>query len=205
MSIDPKDLIAGNSIDITPLSMRLVEAISSGKDFTLNDQALNFPHELSVAIFNYPIVKNDKFKEFAEATKRISSAKYAYYKKSASFKDNIQRLIITTFNKHHQCDNLDTAEQIQRVRTAEKMVKFIGELYNSEFYSNENLAHFMEILRKNSEVSKISEDCLSTLIRLVADRVKNEARQYKHNIHTAAIQNIISEASASGSSQMKKK
>jgi hypothetical protein len=206
MDIDSKDLIVGNASDITPLSMQMIEYIAKGKEFALNDSALNFPNELSIAIFNYPIIKDDKYKEFAEATRRIASAKYAYYKKSALFEKNITKLIINAFLKHHQRnDLLDHSEQIKRVRLAERVVKFIGALYNCEFYSNENLAYFCDILIKNSDVSKISEDCLKTLIKIVIDRVTVEDRKYKHNIHTVAIKNIIKNELSSSSSQMKKK
>ncbi|KAG5674467.1 hypothetical protein PVAND_004436 [Polypedilum vanderplanki] len=204
MSFDTKDMIGGSASDLSDTSLRLIEAIASNKDFSLSDQALNFPNELAIGIFNYPIIKNDKYKEFAEATKRISSAKYAYYKKSAIFKDNITKLILNTFNKHHQqIENLEHSDQIMRVKTAEKIVKFIGELYLSEFYTLENLVWFCESLRKNSQVSKISEDCLATLIEIVADQVNTESKQYKHNIHIAAILNIIKDFE-SRNTQLKK-
>ena len=198
------DFIVGSSSDITPQTLRLIEVIASRKDFPLNDSALNSPESLAIAIFNYPIVKNCKYKEFSEATKKIASAKYAYYKKSATFKEIFTKLIMSNFNKHHALLELDNQEQIKRVKVAERLVKFIGELYNADFYSNENLAYFCEMLRKNSETSKISDNCLKTLIQIVVDRVKNESKQYKHNIHTAAILNIINECSTTGN-QLKKK
>lgn len=208
MSISSKELvdnlIVGNFINFSSSTMRLLEVIESGQELMLNDVALNDPDQLSVAIFNYPIIKDDLYKEFAEAAKRISSAKYAYYKKSATFKENFTKLCTETFNKHHQSDNASShLEQIQRVRSALKVIKFIGELYLSDFFINCNVAHFLEVLSKNIE-SKISEDCLECFISIISSRVKNEVKLYKHNIHTAAIVKMITEYE-NDASKMKRK
>ncbi|CAG9798232.1 unnamed protein product [Chironomus riparius] len=188
------NLIVGSITSFSPQTMRLLDLIENNQQVPLNDVALNDPDQLSVAIFNYPIIKDDLYKEFSEAAKRISSAKYAYYKKSAAFKDNFTKLCTETFNKHHQSDvQLSHLEQIQKVRSAIRVIKFIGELYVADFFINCNIAHFLEVLSKNIVESKVSQDCLECLISIISNRVKNEVKLYKHNIHTAAIINFITD------------
>jgi len=188
------NLIVGSIKSFSPQTMRLLDWIENNQDVALNDVALNDPEQLSIAIFNYPIIKDDLYKEFSEAAKRISSAKYAYYKKSATFKDLFSKLCTETFNKHHQSDvPLSHMEQIQKVRSAIKVIKFIGELYVADFFINCNIAHFLEVLSKNIVESKVSEDCLECLISIISNRVKNEVKLYKHNVHISAITKIITD------------
>lgn len=206
---DLKDLIGGGVTSISDSDFQklsqLIELIASGSEYSLNHTALNFPNELSLLIFNYPVKKDEKFKEFAEAARRISSAKYAYYKKASTFKDNFNKLIMSTFIKYHADQNLDHSAMIEKVKNANKMVKYIGELYNYEFYTNENLSYFLSELRKNIESSKVSFDCLQILIEIVSEKVKTESKNYKHNIHIAAINNIIAEYESQGFDHLKKK
>lgn len=209
MAIDCKKLIAGNCGSFSEATLKLIDVIKSDNEsFQLNDPALSEPYELAVALVNYPI-QNDKFyKEFAEAAKKISSAKYAYYKKSSIFKDTFYKLCVDIFNKHHQGDLSERADQIEKVQFALKVVKFIGELYNSDFIINCNLKYFLDVLVNKSEVSKVSDDCLKCLIGIISDRVKEEEkRQHKQafNVHVAAIMQIIREFESNGFDNIRKK
>lgn len=154
------------------------------------------PTTLAVLLFNYPLVHKSYFKEFAQAVKKISLAKYTLCKKSSAFKDNFNKLINELFNKFHSSDvNLkDQKDQIQKVKYAVALINYIGELYNIDYIINCNIKHYLDVLVKASETSKISEDCLYTLISIISDHAKNEAKQlHKHNfdVHTAAIIKIL--------------
>lgn len=189
-----ENLIVGTVTSFSPQTMRLLDWIENNQQVPLNDVALNDPYQLSVAIFNYPIIKDDLYKEFSEAAKRISSAKYAYFKKSATFKDNFSKLCTETFYKHHQSDvPLSHVEQIQKVTSAIRVIKFIGELYVADFFINCNIVHFLDVLTKNVMESKVTQDCLECLISIISNRAKNEVKLYKHNIHTAALITFITD------------
>lgn len=199
------NLIIGDIKNFSSNTIRILEVIEKGQEVMLNDVALSDPDQLSVAIFNFPVINDDFYKEFARATKRISSAKYAYYKKSATFKDNFTKLCTESFNKHHQMDmSSNHLQQLQKVRSALKVIKFIGELYISDFFDNGNIAHFLEVLSENIVESKVSEDCLKCLISIISSRIKNEAKSYKHNIHVDGILNTI-ETYENESSKLKRK
>lgn len=176
----------------------LIKRITSGQDIVATEATfLNTDSVfLAVLMFNYPLIKESDFREFAAAVKKISGAKYTYLKKSSSFKEHFNKLLTEVFNKFHQSELRDQKDQIQKVKYAIPLVKYIGELYNVDHFENSKIKTFLENLVEASESSKVSEDCLRVLISIISNRAKNEFKQihkHNHDVHTAAIMKILAE------------
>lgn len=190
--------VNSNSSGYTSATQDLIKRIASGQEIVVSEATfLNTdPIFLATLTFNYPLINENCYKEFAEAVKKISSAKYTYYKKSSSFKEHFNKLVNELFNKFHQSDLRDQKDQIQKVKYAVPLTKFIGELYNIDYFINCNIKFYLENLVKASETSKISEDCLRELISIISDHAKNEFKQFhkhNHDVHTATIMKILGE------------
>lgn len=193
-------LIVGtcNGAGFTKSIEDLIKRIASAQDIVVTEATfLNTdPVFLAVLMFNYPLITESCYREFAAAVKKISLAKYTYYKKSSSFKEHFNKLLNEVFNKFHQSDLRDQKDQIQKVKYAIPLTKFIGELYNIDYIINCNIKFFLENLVKASETSKVSEDCLRVLISIISDHAKNEFKQFhkhNHDVHTATIMKILAE------------
>lgn len=187
-----------NSLGYTSATQDLIKRIASAQEIVVTEATfLNTdPIFLAILMFNFPLVTESRYKEFAAAVKKISMAKYTYYKKSSSFKEYFNKLVSDLFNKFHQTELRDHKDQIQKVKYAVPLAKFMGELYNIDYIVNCNIKFFLEHLVKAAETSKVSEDCLQVLISIIADRAKNEFKQFhkhNHDVHTATIMKILAE------------
>jgi hypothetical protein len=197
--MDVERLVIGNCGSSLSLSSQdLIKRIAGRETIALTEQIfLNTePSILAVLLLNYPLVHDSCFKEFSQAVKKISLAKYTYYKKSSAFKDHFNKLLNDLFQKFHQLELKDQKDQIQKVNYAIPLAKYMGELYNIDYIVNSKLKYYLENLSLASENSRVSENCLQTLISITSDHAKNEAKQFgKHNydVHTAAIIKILAE------------
>lgn len=197
--MDIDRLVIGNCGSSLSLSSQdLIKRIAGRETIALTEQIfLNTePNILAVILFNYPLVNNDCFKEFSQAVKKISLAKYTYYKKSSAFKEHFNKLLNDLFQKFHQSDLKDQKDQIQKVNYAIPLARYMGELYNIDYIVNSKLKYYLENLAAAAETSRVSENCFQTLISITSDHLKNEAKQlHKHNydVHTAAIMKIFAE------------
>jgi hypothetical protein len=191
-------LVIGNCGSLSLSSQDLIKRIAGRENIALTEQIfLNTdPNILAVILFNYPLINNDGFKEFSSAVKKISLAKYTYYKKSSAFKDHFNKLLSDLFQKFHQVDLKDQKDQIQKVNYAIPLAKYMGELYNIDYIVSSKLKYYLENLALASENSRVSENCFKTLISITSDHAKNEAKQNnKHNydVHITAIMKIFAE------------
>lgn len=193
-------LIVGscNGSGYTSATQDLIKRISNAQEIVVTEATfLNTDSiVLAVLMFNYPLITENCYKQFAAAVKKISLAKYTYYKKSSSFKEHFNKLLNEIFNKFHQSDLRDQKEQIQKVKYAIPLAKFMGELYNIDYIINCNIKFFLENLVKAAETSKVSENCLRVLISIISDHAKNEFKQFhkhNHDVHTATIMKILAE------------
>lgn len=187
-----------NSSGYTSATQDLIKRIASAQEIVVSEATfLNTdPLCLAVLLFNYPLITEGSYKEFASAVKKISLAKYTYYKKSSSFKEHFNKLLNEIFNKFHQSDLRDQKDQIQKVKYAVPLAKFIGELYNIDYIINSNIKFFLENLVNAAETSKVSEECLRVLISITSDHAKNEFKQFhkhNHDVHTSTIMKILAE------------
>lgn len=176
----------------------LIKRIVNSEEFALHELIFQQtdPSIIAILLFNYPLVNESYYKEFAEAVKKISLGKYTFCKKSSAFKENFNKLLNELFNKFHSTDLKEQKDQIQKVKYAVPLSKFISELYNIGYIVNCNIKFFLEILLQASETSKISENSLQVLIANISDHAKNEAKQFhkhNHSVHAATITKILAE------------
>ena len=177
---------------------KLIKRIVNAQEIVVTEETFynTDPLLLAVLLFNYPLITEGHYEEFAAAVKKISLAKYTYCKKSSSFKEHFNKLLNELFNKFHQSKILNQNDQIQKIKYAIPLIKYVGELYNIDYIISSNIKFFLENLVNASETSKVSEDCLQVLIDIISEHAKNAYKQihrHHHDVHTAAIVKILNE------------